>query len=126
MNTEIQDCHPTTSEPGCSLSRLCSEAVALSARLKIGMQLDRAETNRLLRTLENLASNVAGCTVMQAQLRSILARKDWLLISVSAASPEATRMTGVQIGIIQGKTPKLRTRQSPMQKWQQRNGLGRR
>lgn len=95
--------------------------VELFSRLKLGMILDRSETNRLLRSLENLDSTVAGCLVMQAQLRGILKRKDWLLISIKA-DPDTIRTTGVSIGIHQpkaGKQPKL----SPQQKWQQRNGL---
>jgi hypothetical protein len=102
-----------------------SEAVELASRLKVGIQLDRAQTNRLLKTLENLESEVAGCSIMQAQLRGALSRKDWLLISITA-NAATVHTVGVNIGIVQAKTMKTKTRMSPMQKWQQRNGLNRR
>ena len=90
------------------------------------MRLDRTQTKRLLRGLEKLDSRIIGCEVMQGQLRGVLARKDWLVISVTAENPSAVRATGVTIGIIEAKAEKKSTRLSPMQKWQQRNGLGRR
>ena len=102
-----------------------SEAVELASRLKVGMQLARAATNKLLRHLEKMESEVAGCSIMQAQLRGVLARKDWLLISITA-NAATVRTVGVNIGIVQAKTVKTKTRLSPMQKWQHANGLNRR
>jgi hypothetical protein len=44
-----------------------------------------------------------GRAIMESQLRGILDRRDWLLISISAASPSALATNGVQIGIVQLK-----------------------
>jgi hypothetical protein len=124
MSDELQITHERT-----AMARFAelpgSEAVELASRLKVGMQLDRAQTNRLLKTLENLKSEVVGCAIMQAQLRGVLARKDWLVIGITA-NAATVRTVGVNIGIVQAKTVKTKTRLSPMQKWQQRNGLNRR
>ena len=123
MNTQLDI---VKSESPAGFAPLCgSEAVKLASRLKVGMKLDRAQTNRLLKTLENLESEVAGCAIMQAQLRDVLARKDWLVISITA-NAATVREFGVNIGIVQAKTVKTKTRLSPMQKWQKRNGLDRR
>jgi hypothetical protein len=100
-------------------------AVEISARLSAGLQLNRAETNRLLNTLENLNSSVAGCEIMQAQLRAVLARKDWLVISIEA-NAATVRTLGVNIGIVALKPQPIKSRLSPMQKYQRQHGLGRR
>lgn len=102
-----------------------SEAVELATNLKAGMLLDRADTNRLLNKLERMESAVPGCVIMCAQLRGVLARKDWLRISI-VADPMTVRTAGVNIGIAEAKMTKTKTRLSPMQKWQRRNGLDRR
>ena len=102
-----------------------SGAVELAMQLKRGMVLDRPNTNKLLRLLENLESEVIGCAVMQAQLRAILAQKDWVKIGITA-DPSTIRTTGVNIGVVEAKYVKTKTRQSPMQKWQRNHGLNRR
>lgn len=98
------------------------ETLDLATNLKAGMLLDRAETRRLLNKLTRLESEVPGCAIMCAQLRHALARKDWLRISIEA-DPATVRTSGVNIGIVEVKATKTKTRLSPMQKWQQRNGL---
>lgn len=103
-----------------------SEALEVSTLLTRGMLLDRAATNKLVNRLEALESDAAGCKIMIAQLRAVLARKDWLRISV-VADPSTVKTSGVNIGIAEAKATKQpKPRLSPMQKWQRRNGLGRR
>jgi hypothetical protein len=105
---------------------LTPAANELSTRINIRMRLDRTQTKRLLRDLEKLNSSIVGCDVMQAQLRNVLARRDWIVISIAAESPEAVARHGVNIGIVEARPEKISTRLSPMQKFQRKHGLLRR
>lgn len=98
----------------------------LAHQLKIGMRLDREETRRLIRSLEQLDSADPGLVIMYSQLRAMLVKKDWLRIHISATDIQALKLTGVSIGVLESKLEKRSTRLSPMQKWQRKNGLGRR
>ncbi len=77
-------------------------SAALSVALEQGVKLDRTATRHLLKMLKKLDSDVVGCAVMQAQLRTVLARRDWTVISLQV-DPATVRETGVSIGIAEGK-----------------------
>lgn len=122
INLSHEDTVPEWARREASFAR----ALEISALLKRGMLLDRAATNKLVSKLESLDSDVTGCAMMIAQLRGVLARKDWLRISV-VADPATVKTSGVNIGIAETKATKQpKPRLSPMQKWQRRNGLDRR
>lgn len=104
---------------------LSQQAIELANVLSGGMVLDRPAVNKLLRKLATLDSGVSGCATMQAQLRAMLARKDWLRISISA-NAATVRTLGISIGIVESKPTPARRGLTPMQKWQRRNGLDRR
>jgi hypothetical protein len=106
------------------LTPAAMRGVELASLLTAGMLLDRAATKRLLRQLTALQSDVPGCAVMIAQLRGVLARTDWVRISI-VADPRTIRTAGVNIGIAEAQPAKLKTGLTPMQKWQRRNGLRR-
>jgi len=103
-----------------------SQAVQLSGHIQTGLILDRAQVKKLLRQLEKFGAEVVGGDMIQAQLRGILDRRDWITISIAAASPASARAGGVHIGIVRSKSVPTKTRLSPMQKWQRKNGLDRR
>jgi hypothetical protein len=96
---------------------------SLTASLVRGAKLDRATTRKLLRTLEKMESEVPGCIIMQAQLKSVLARRDWRVITITA-DPNTVRQTGVSIGIVVFELP-MKPAATPMQKWQAKKGLRR-
>jgi hypothetical protein len=97
-------------------------SVGLLNRVQTGLRLNRAQTKMLLREIVKMLPPLVKRAVMESQLRAILARRDWLLISVSAENT-----IGLQIGIVQAKELKIKqSKLSPMQKYQQRHGLGRR
>lgn len=77
--------------------------------------LDRAQTRALLRRAERWMPGIV-CS----QLRAVLDRRDWLLISI-VADPATVSRTGVNIGIVQASAE--RARKSPMQKWQAKHGM---
>lgn len=77
-------------------------SAALAVALEQGVKLDRTATRHLLKMLKKLDSDVAGCAVMQAQLRTVLARRDWTVISLQV-NPATVRETGVSVGIVEGK-----------------------
>jgi len=77
-------------------------STALAVGLEHGVKLDRVATRHLLKMLKKLDSAVVGCAVMQAQLRTVLARRDWTVISVRV-DPATVRETGVSVGIVEGK-----------------------
>jgi hypothetical protein len=92
------------------------ESSALVAHFARTMILDRADTRRLLRRAERLMPGIV-C----AQLRGVLERRDWLVISV-VADPATVFRTGVNIGIVQASA-EPRHKKSPMQKWQAKHGM---
>jgi hypothetical protein len=101
-------------------------ATANQEPVQTRIQLDRAATNKLLRDLERFDSTAPGLAAMLALLRSVLARRNWLLIGI-ATDVGPLRDVGFSIGILQAKIPKIKPpRRSPLQKWQQRNFLNRR
>ena len=103
-----------------------SQAVQLSGHIQTGLILDRAQVKKLLRQLEKFGAEIIGGEKIQSQLRGILDRRDWITISIAAVSAVDVRMGGVNIGIVQFKSVPTKTRLSPMQKWQRKNGLDRR
>ena len=104
---------------------ITSRAVEVAGRIKVGLVLDRHQVKKLLREVAGCGANIVGCEVMKSQLAGILQRRDWLLVSISADSPSAARLTGVNIGIVQTKPTTKKNRLSPLQKWQRKNGLDR-
>lgn len=105
-------------------------AGALTDQLKKGLLLDRAATNQLLNKLIDIESNlpasdqpatnppdnqlarreqpIPGLKIMIGQLRSILARKDWLRISITG-TPENMAKYGANIGIAEARYVKPKT-----------------
>lgn len=106
-----------------SIAELVTD-LSLAAQLKVGMQLDRAQTRKLLKQISQMNSDVAGCAIMQAQLQAMLEKKGWKTIIITAQSPDALRRFGVSIGYGFGSEPT--TKLSAMQKEQNRLFKGRR
>lgn len=106
-----------------ALTLMGVSAQEVAASLVHEVQLDRPATRQLLRALEKLDSAVAGCAIMQAGLRMMLARKDWLVISI-VVDPATVRVSGAQLGIVKFK-PAKKPGLSPMQKYQTKKGLRR-
>lgn len=74
----------------------------------VAMLINRKGTRRLLKVLDRLEPGVTGRQVLIAQLRSVLARRDWQSISVEIDRSLA-RQVGGSIGIVQFKQQKGRT-----------------
>lgn len=82
-------------------------ALSLRLALHAGVTLDRGAVRHLRKMLERLGSEMAGAIVMQAQLKAVLDRRDWTVISLRI-DPATVRETGVSIGIVEVKTRKGR------------------
>lgn len=103
-----------TSNPGADLVR----------QLTVGFRLDRSGVRRLLNLVASMESNAPGRECMEAQLRAVLARNDWLEVHVSA-DPANIAKVGVCIGITQAVRPRQKKGMTPMQKWQWQQGARR-
>jgi hypothetical protein len=95
--------------------------------LGLGLVLDRKETNRLLKHVAAVDSDLPGHRCMVAQLEAVLGRRDWITIQVSAPSAESLKTIGVTIFVVEAKPAKVWKKKglSPMQKWQRDNRIGR-
>ena len=97
-------------------------SMELGNRLQTGMILDRTQTKKLLRQMEQFGTGLTNCEAIKAQLQGVLNRRDWLTIGVSVEFPAGH----VHIGIVTNKPVTRKTLLSPMQKFQRKNGLDRR
>lgn len=107
-------------------SALITTTASLTESLKIGMILDRKQTNRLLNEISKLETDSPGCATMQAQLRSMLAQRDWVKISITAPDSDYLKKWGVCLGVAEYKLNAKSARLSPLQKWQRNSGRDRR